>query len=149
MANPSGSAASGDVLTDLLARYGKQAIQLFAALAGAGGLFYSIGFIIVNVSLLRLGVYETALISVGYVAPGIAFSLIFVLSALGTIGTFVAWQRVLGTSRLRRALAVLPSLLTVAVGSFLLGYAMWFFKNVALGLVIWSLATNFGIAVMA
>src|SRR3972149_6646208 len=75
------SATPSNLITELIGRYGRQAVQLFAALAGATGLFYAIGFVIVNTSLLQLGVYETALISVGYVAPGIAFALIFTLSA--------------------------------------------------------------------
>src|SRR3972149_1080997 len=78
------SATASNLITDLIGHFGKQAVQVFAALAGATGLFYAVGFIIVNTNLLQLGVYETALISVGYVAPGIAFALIFVLSAAGS-----------------------------------------------------------------
>lgn len=149
MANLTGPVVSTDLLTDLLTRYGRQAIQLFAALAGATGLFYSIGFIIVNVSLLRLGVYETALISVGYVAPGIAFAMLFLLSALGTIGAFVMWRRLLGGGGLRSLSVVLLGVATVVAGAFLLGWAMWFFQNIASGLVVWSIAVNLGIAAMA
>src|SRR3990172_7736855 len=93
MANLPVSPVPTEALADLLSRYGKQALQLFAALAGATGLFYAIGFIIVNTSLLKLGVYESALISAGYVAPGIAFVVIFSLSAGGTIAVVAALRR--------------------------------------------------------
>ncbi len=149
MTNTPSPSVSTDVVTDLVARYGRQAIQLFAAFAGATGLFYSVGFIIVNVSLLRLGVYETALISVGYVAPGIAFAVIFTLSAATTIGVFEAWRRLLGPRHDRRLLAALLSAISMVGGSYLLGWAMWFFQNVALGLAAWSIAVSLGVAIMA
>ena len=149
---PSGS-PSAELVTDLVGRYGKQIVQVFTALAGAAGLFYAIGFIIVNVSLLKLGVYETALISVGYIAPGVAFAIIFTLSALVSIGTFAAWRRILRMTRwparLRLVLVVLLGSATVIAGAYAVGWAMWFFLNVATGVVIWCAAVGLGASVLA
>jgi len=149
MANTPGPTVSTDVVTDLVARYGRQAIQLFAALAGATGLFYAIGFVIVNFNLLQLGVYETALISVGYVVPGIAFVILVTLLVVATIGAFAAWRRLLGPPRLQRVLAALLGILTLIAGWLLLGWAMGFFQDVASGVVMWGIALSLIAAIMA
>ncbi|MGH2593650.1 MAG: tetratricopeptide repeat protein, partial [Anaerolineae bacterium] len=149
MANTPGPTVSTDVVTDLVARYGRQAIQLFAALAGATGVFYAIGFVIVNFNLLRLGVYETALISVGYVVPGIAFVILATLLVVAAIGAFAAWRRLLGPAPLERVLAALFGIVTLIAGWLLLGWAMGFFRDVAPGVVIWGIAFSLIAAIMA
>ncbi len=140
---------SVDALTEVINRFGKPALQVFAALAGATGLFYAIGFLIVNVSLLRLGVYETALISVGYVVPGVAFAVIVTLSALAAIGAGNFWQSLLRNVRMRRWLVPGGVIVTLAAGSVALGWFMWFFRNIAWGVVTWSLLVNYGVVLMA
>ena len=148
MAHLPDSPTSVDALADLLSRYGKLILQVFAAAAGATGLFYAIGFIIVNLSLLRLGVYESALVSVGYVVPGIAFVFLFGLAAVATVGAFELSRRVLGATRPGRIAAALAAIVMVVAGAFLLGFAMWFFSNVALGLVAWIIVVSAGVAIL-
>ena len=149
MPDNSSPPSSVDAITELVNRFGKPALQVFAALAGATGLFYAIGFLIVNVSLLRLGVYETALISVGYVVPGVAFAILVTLSALAAIGASSFWARALRNTRARRWLIPGFVIVTLAAGSVALGWFMWFFRNVAWGVVAWCIALNFGVVLMA
>ena len=148
MAQLPDSPAPVDALADLVSRYGKVILRVFAAAAGATGMFYAIGFIIVNLSLLRLGVYESALVSVGYVVPGVAFVLLLCLAAVATVGAFELWRRALGAGRPGRITAALAAAATVVAGALLLGWAMWFFKNVALGLVTWIFVVSAGVAVL-
>jgi Flp pilus assembly protein TadD len=148
MPDNSNPPSSMDVIAELVNRFGKPALQVFAGLAGATGLFYAIGFLIVNVSLLRLGVYETALISVGYVVPGIAFAVIVSLSALATIGASNFWQGLLRNAPARRWLIPAGVIATLAAGSVALGWFMWFFRNIAWGVAAWCLALNFVVVLM-
>jgi len=169
------SATPSNLITELIGRYGKQAVQLFAALAGATGLFYAIGFIIVNTSLLQLGVYETALISVGYVAPGIAFALIFTLSAAGVAAMSAATFAILIPNnvqhlvqafsrsayaqldrisrRAKYALALAWSVVVMALNiiaivgfSKLLGWIAWFGLNEASDVTTWCASVGLVVA---
>jgi tetratricopeptide (TPR) repeat protein len=54
-------------------------LKIFGAAAGAAGLLYAIGFLIVNIYLLSYGVYEVALLRERYVSAGAAFLLLLVV----------------------------------------------------------------------
>ena len=165
---------SASLITDLIGRYGKQAVQLFTALAGATSLFYAIGFIIVNSYLLQLGVYETALISVGYIAPGVAFAIVFLLAAAGSALLTTATFAVLTPATLRRIGDVLPAsthsalgkmsrrtkytitavlsiavmvvnLILIVAFSKMLGYLVWFGLNESASVTAWC--TSVGLVV--
>ena len=73
-----GSTTNAD--NNLLASVIRLGIGAIGSVAGATGLLFALGFLIVNISLSSYGVYETGLIRERYMSTGIAF--IFILSIL-------------------------------------------------------------------
>jgi hypothetical protein len=51
--------------------------RLLAVLGAAAGVIYAVGFVVINSSLLRVGVYDLALLRTGYLSVGIVYVLIF------------------------------------------------------------------------
>jgi hypothetical protein len=116
---------ANDVLADLIQRYGKQIIQLFGALAGAVGIFYVIGFMIVNVHLLTYGVFEAALPQVGYVAPGVSFVILVLIMTGASIVLFTLTVRGAEALHVPKLIGgVLGIALTLGAGA-LLASALW------------------------
>jgi tetratricopeptide (TPR) repeat protein len=64
-----------------LGHYIQLGLSLFGSLAGAAGLLYALGFLVVNISLLSFGVFEAGLLRERYVSAGVAFILLLTIIA--------------------------------------------------------------------
>lgn len=77
--------SSSDTITpnegQSLGKYVRWGISLFGSIAGAAGLLYAVGFLVVNTSLLSYGVYEVGLLRERYVSAGAAFILLLTIIA--------------------------------------------------------------------
>jgi tetratricopeptide (TPR) repeat protein len=65
-----------------LGQYLRLSFRIFGSLAGAAGLLYALGFLVVNISLLSYGVYEVGLLRERYVSAGAAFILLLLIIAV-------------------------------------------------------------------
>lgn len=128
--------ANGDSenpLQDLIG-YIRQAVQVLTTLAGLTGLFYALGFMIVNLRLLRLGLFETGLIRIGYVVPGVAFGLICLIIF---VWTFLAFQFFRNLLKQRTIAVWILGLLLSSGGAWLLTFSLWFWRGVSTPALIW------------
>jgi tetratricopeptide (TPR) repeat protein len=124
---------SEDSLKDLIG-YLKQAVQVLTTLAGLTGIFYALGFMIVNLRLLRLGLFETGLIRIGYVVPGVAFGLICLIIF---VWTFLAFQFFRNLLKQRTIAVWLLSLLFSSGGAWFLAFSLWFWRGISIPALLW------------
>jgi len=66
-----------------LGNYIRWGVSLVGSLAGAAGVLYALGFLVVNINLMSIGVYEAGLLRERYISTGVAFLLL-----LAIIGVF-------------------------------------------------------------
>ena len=81
-------------LISVISGYLGQAVQILTALVGLTSLFYALGFLFVNIRLLWLGLFETGLVKVGFLVPGLAFGLICLMVMVWTILVFDICERI-------------------------------------------------------
>jgi uncharacterized membrane protein len=125
---------SAEAVAGFVERYGKRIVSIFAALAGAIGVFHVIGFVIVNVNLLNYGVFEVALPQVGYVAPGVSFVALVVVMSLTSMLLFSLSVRVLTKLGGPLNKTHVPEIIGGLIGLALIGFAA-----VTLAYGLWSL----------
>ncbi len=85
-------------IAGIVERFTGLAVRIFGFIAGAVGLVYGIGFAVVNISLLRYGVYEVSLVRARYVSTGV-FCLVFFVSLVVFSLTFLEWVEGIGKGR--------------------------------------------------
>lgn len=116
-------------------------VRLVGTIAGAASLTFGIGFVLVNLSLLKHGIYEGALVRERYVGAGISFVALLagaVLIALAA-SPLVHWL----LSRWPRPLRMLVAALLAAGLDYVLALAVWGFKGLRFfswALLIWTFA---------
>ncbi|UCH11340.1 MAG: tetratricopeptide repeat protein [Fidelibacterota bacterium] len=113
-------------IAGMVEQYSGLAVRIFGFVAGAVGLLYGIGFAVVNISLLRYGVYEVSLVRARYVSTGVFYLVFFVLLALGVrLSLFLVERRVIGRSWTSLALSAIP----IGVICCVLTLGVWEFKG--------------------
>jgi tetratricopeptide (TPR) repeat protein len=116
----------------------KHVAAIFGLIAGAVGLLYGIGFAVVNISLLRYGVYEVTLVRARYISAGVFYLVFFTLLVGGSLGSLALSERII--QRPRREpwsqssgrepwLSLLLSLILIIVICFVLALGVWEFSG--------------------
>lgn len=98
-------------------------VRVAGALAGATGLTFGVGFVLINLSLLKHGVYEGALVRERYVAAGISF--LAALTGAVLIARAAYWLADRLPSRWPRALRILVAVVLTPALDYLLALLVW------------------------
>jgi tetratricopeptide (TPR) repeat protein len=113
-------------ISSVVEQFSGLAVRIFGFIAGAVGLLYSIGFAVVNISLLNYGVYEVALVRARYVSTGVFYLVFFIVLALGVLlSLFLVERRERGRPWASLALSAIP----ILVICFVLALGVWEFKG--------------------
>ena len=123
MTGSGSSSENPNGLISAISGYLGQAVQILTALVGLTSLFYALGFLFVNIRLLWLGLFETGLVKVGFLVPGLAFGLICLMVLVWTILVFDICERIFTGSKWA---VWLVGIVTVSAGAWLLAYSLWF-----------------------
>jgi tetratricopeptide (TPR) repeat protein len=115
-------------------------VSIAGRVAGAAGLTFGIGFVVVNLSLLKHGVFEGALVRERYVAAGISYMVLLAGVTIIALTARSAAERLARPRRLYIRSAV--TVVLAAVMNGLLAVVVWEFKGLSGPLFIWSLASG-------
>ncbi|TEU17049.1 MAG: tetratricopeptide repeat protein [Anaerolineales bacterium] len=128
-------------IAGMVEQFSGLAVKIFGFIAGAVGLLYGIGFAVVNISLLRYGVYEVSLVRARYVSAGVFYLVFFVLLVGGVrFSLFLAEQIVKGRPWASLALSVIP----IGGVCCLLALGVWEFRGMlSRHFMIWCLGVSF------
>jgi tetratricopeptide (TPR) repeat protein len=111
---------------------------IFGFIAGAVGLLYGIGFAVVNLSLLRYGVYEVTLVRARYISAGVFYLVFFTLLVVGSLGSLALSERIIQrprteprsqSSRRELWLSLRLSFLLIIVICLVLALGVWEFSG--------------------
>jgi tetratricopeptide (TPR) repeat protein len=117
-------------------------LRILGGIAGAASLIFGIGFVVVNLSLLKYGVYEGALLRERYVAAGISYTLLLAAAAIIALAARSLSVGLLGH---RPILQVLVTISLMAGTGYVLAAAAWGFKAPSAfsrGLLLWFLGSG-------
>lgn len=98
-------------------------VRITGAIAGATGLTFGVGFVLVNLSLLKHGVYEGALVRERYVAAGISY--LTVLAGAVLIAWAAYWLVDRLPKRWPRPVRILAVVALTPVMDYLLALLVW------------------------
>jgi tetratricopeptide (TPR) repeat protein len=136
MANPDN--AAGTPVSSLQAIWAIL-VRLAGAIAGAAGLTFGIGFVLVNLSLLKHGVYEGGLVRERYVGAGISFVALLAGAILIALAACPLADWLL--KRWPRVFRTLAAAALAAVLDYVLALVVWGFKgllSVSWALFVWT-----------
>jgi tetratricopeptide (TPR) repeat protein len=114
-------------------------VRLVGTIAGAASLTFGIGFVLVNLSLLKHGIYEGALVRERYVGAGISFVALLAGAALIALAAYSLARRLL--NRWPRGIRLLMAVVLAAGLDYMLALAVWSFKGsrfFSWALLIWT-----------
>jgi tetratricopeptide (TPR) repeat protein len=117
-------------------------LRILGGIAGTASLIFGIGFVVVNLSLLKYGVYEGALLRERYVAAGISYTLLLAAAAILALATRSLSVSLLGH---RPVLHLLVTLSLMAGTGYVLAAAVWGFKTpgaFSRSLFLWTLGSG-------
>ncbi len=137
--NNDNAKASATVLQEAVA----MVLRIAGTVAGAVSLIFAVGFVIVNLSLLKHGVYEGALLRERYVAAGISFILLLAGAATIALAAHEVSARLLG--RPTRYFHLLLTVALVVGAYYVLAVAAWGLKEYrafSQSLLVWILASG-------
>ena len=104
-------------------------VNIFGFAAGSVGLLYAVGFTIVNLALLKHGVYEVSLVRARYVSAGVSHIVLISLLA------WIVWTCLSQTDRLSKDQSwwfkLLISFIPIFLVCYLLAMAVWGFRAVS------------------
>lgn len=113
-------------IAGMVEQYSGLAVKIFGFVAGAVGLLYGIGFAVVNISLLRYGVYEVSLVRARYVSAGVFFLVFFALLVGGVRFSLALVERIVtGPPWAVLGLSAIP----IGVICCLLSLGVWEFRG--------------------
>ena len=75
-------------LSEILKTYTDQITRIIGVMAASVGVIYAVGFIVINSSLLRVGVLDLSLLRTGYLAAGLAYVFLFSIMLGLVLGIF-------------------------------------------------------------
>jgi len=102
-------------------------LQIIGGLASTASVILAMGFVVINLSLLKHGVYEGALLRERYLAAGITFVLLLAGAAIFALAAY--W--VSGRLPLRRPVLIAIVTIVLLMGAdYLLALAVWGFKGI-------------------
>jgi tetratricopeptide (TPR) repeat protein len=121
---------------ELLENISGTAVKIFGFVAGSVGLLYAIGFTIVNLSLLRHGVYEVGLVRARFISAGVSY-LVLVSLLAGIVWTCLylidLWSERWKSPEWKSQswLTLLISLIPISLLCLFLAMAVWGFKAIS------------------
>jgi len=114
-------------------------VRLAGAIAGAAGLTFGIGFVLVNLSLLKHGIYEGGLVRERYVGAGISFIALLAGAILIALAAYPLARWLL--HRWSLLFCALAAAALAALLDYVLALAVWGFKGLlsfSWALFIWT-----------